>query len=53
MSEWWKLIEDGETDVDFDIKAKKVKALRQIRKDDLVETYKKVDSSEVRHKFIL
>ena len=42
MSQWWNLIRDGETDVDFDIQAKKLKILRQIRKEDLVETYKKV-----------
>ena len=42
MSQWWNLIRDGETDVDFDIQAKKLKILRQIRKEDLVEAYKKV-----------
>ena len=42
MSQWWNLIRDGETDIDFDIQAKKLKILRQIRKEDLVEAYKKV-----------
>ena len=40
---------DGETDIDFDIEVKKVKILRQLRKDDLIETYKKVNSTEVKH----
>ena len=53
MSQWWNLIRDGETDVDFDIQAKKLKILRQIRKEDLVETYKKVNSrGKVLHKVI-
>ena len=43
---------DGETDIDFDIEVKKVKILRQLRKDDLIETYKKVNSTEIRHKVI-
>ena len=43
---------DGETDIDFDIEVKKVKILRQLRKDDLIETYKKVNSTEVRHNVI-
>lgn len=42
MSQWWNVIRDGVTDVDFDIQAKKLKILRQIRKADLIETYKTV-----------